>query len=252
VDPAVRSEHFEWGFALRRRKIVRVRRVGYLTAFGSALALALAPVMVAIKYMTGWAIIPEPFWVPAARAVLASWFPNATPPQLWTFFGTAYSIGLLLMLVGFVALERHLKGRTALQQTGYWLVVAGLLLVLPGDAIHSWTWHQNGLTVPTPGTNPVANTAYAVHMMGMNLIMVGTAVLGYTALRRRTLAPWLASALLLVFPAALVASLGLLPTTPSGALWLLSAVMVACGVLMARGRAASMSGAGSRLGPGPS
>ena len=97
-------------------------------------------------------------------------------------------------------------------------------------------------SAPTPGTNPVANTAYAVHMMGMNFIMLGAAVLGSTALRRRTLARWLASALALVFPGALVASLGLLPTTPSGALWLLSVVMAFCGVQLARGRAASMNG----------
>jgi hypothetical protein len=29
----------------------------------------------------------------------------------------------------------------------------GLALVLPGDTIHTWTWHWNGLTTPTPGSN---------------------------------------------------------------------------------------------------
>ncbi len=116
------------------------------------------------------------------------------------------------------------------------MVVTGLVLVIPGDAIHSLTWHQHGLTVPTPGTNPVANTAYAVHMMGMNVVMAGTLVLGVTALRRRTLARWVAWLFLLVFPAALFASLVLLPTTPSGALWLFAVLMGACGYLVARGR----------------
>ncbi len=36
--------------------------------------------------------------------------------------------------------------------------MAGPFLVIVGDAVHTATWHQNGLTIPTPGTNPVANT----------------------------------------------------------------------------------------------
>jgi hypothetical protein len=140
------------------------RWIGYPTMVGGALALALAVPMVAIKYMTGWDIIPEPFWVPAAKAGLAAMFADAPPAQLWVAFGTAYSIALILVLGGLVALAPDLQGRTRAQRAGYWLVVGGLALVLPGDAIHSWTWHQNGLTIPTPGTNPTANTAYAVHI----------------------------------------------------------------------------------------
>jgi hypothetical protein len=151
-------------------------------------------------------------------------------------FGTVYSIGLTLVLGGLVALAADLKGRTGVQRIGYWQVVGGLLLVLPGDAIHTWTWHQNGLTVPTPGSNPIANTAYAAHMMGMNFVMVGSLLLGVGALRRRTLAPWVAWMFALVFPAALLASLLMLPTTPSGALWLFSTLMALCGYHVGRGR----------------
>ena len=203
---------------------------------GGALALALAPLLVAVKYMTGWAIIPEPFWVPAVRDALADIFPTATPAALWMGFGTAYSAALLMMTCGLVVLAPQLQGRTRAQRAGYWLVLSGLALVLPGDAIHSWTWHQNGLTIPTPGTNPVANTAYAAHMMGMNLVMAGSLVIGITALRRRTLTRWVAWLFALVFPAALFASLVLLPTTPSGALWLFSILMGLCGYRLARGR----------------
>jgi hypothetical protein len=198
---------------------------------------------VAIKYKTGRAIGPEPFWVPAARAWLAAAFPDTTPARLWTGFGTGYSVALLLMLTGVLALGRYLKGRTRAQQAGYWLLTGGLALVLPGDAIHTWTWHQNGLAVPTPGSNPVANTAYAAHMMGMNLVMVGSLVLGATALRRRTLAPWVGWMFALMFPGALLASLALLPTTPSGALWIFSLLMGACGYLTARGRASRLGAA---------
>jgi hypothetical protein len=214
----------------------RSRMIGFLMVLGGTLAVALAVPMVAIKYMTGWAIIPEPFWVPTIRAWLTTLFPATTPAALWTGFGTAYTVALLLVLAGFVALRASLEGRHRFQQAGYWLIVGGLTLVVPGDAIHSWTWHQNGLTVPTPGTNPVANTAYAVHMMGMNFVMLGSLILGITALRHRTLARWVAWAFTLVFPGALLASAGVLPTTPSGALWLLCSLMSLCGWLVAGDR----------------
>ncbi|MGH7614593.1 MAG: hypothetical protein ACREMW_11215 [Gemmatimonadales bacterium] len=217
-------------------KTAKLRGIGYLTMVGGAFAFALAPSMVAIKYMTGWAIIPEPFWVSAVKAWFAGAFMTATPAVLWMAFGTGYSIALLLVFCGLVALAPDLKGRTSVQRASYWLVVGGLALVLPGDAIHSWTWHQNGLTIPTPGSNPTANTAYAAHMMGMNFLMVGSLLLGITALRRRTLVRWLAWMFALVFPAALLASLTLLPTTPSGALWLFSVLMGLCGYQVARGR----------------
>jgi hypothetical protein len=203
---------------------------------GAASALALAPAMVAIKYMTGWAIIPEPFWVPAVKAWLAATFPAATPAELWTGFGTGYSVALLSMLGGLLGMAPQLKGTRRAQQAGYWLLTAGLALVLPGDAIHSWTWHQNGLTIPTPGSNPIANTAYAAHMMGMNFVMLGSLLLGGTILRRRTAARWVGWMLVLVCPAAIFASVSLLPTTPSGALWLFNVLMIACGYLVARGR----------------
>jgi hypothetical protein len=75
----------------------------------------------------------------------------------------------------------------------------------------------------------VANTVYAVHMMGMNLVMVGSLTIGVSALRRKFLAPWLAWSFLLVFTAAALASITFLPTTPSGALWLLSGTVGLCG-----------------------
>jgi hypothetical protein len=141
------------------------------------------------------------------------------------------------MLVGLVELSRQLRdARGRLHTRGYWILLAGLCMVIPGDAIHTWTWHQHGLTTPTPGTNPLANTAYAVHMMGMNFIMVGALMVGVSALRRKFLAPWLAWSFVLVFPSAVVASLTALPTTPSGALWLFSLMMAVCGYCLATGR----------------
>ena len=116
------------------------------------------------------------------------------------------------------------------RKTGYLAVVGGAL------CLHSWTWHHNGLTIPTPGTNPLANTAYAVHMMGMNLLMIGSTWSGIVSLRRKVLAPWLAWAFILVFPGALVASALLLPTTPSGALWWFSTMVIVAGYFLASGQ----------------
>lgn len=144
---------------------------------------------------------------------------------------------MVLMFTGAVGLLREIKTRTGhVQPRSLWLVVAGLCLVIVGDAIHTLTWHQNGLTTPTPGTNPIANTAYAVHMMGMNFVIVGTFATGVIGLRKRILVPWLAWLFLMVAPSAVLMSVTLLPTTPSGALALFSVGMIALGYSFAVGK----------------
>src|SRR5262245_44880621 len=130
--------------------------VGYAAIAGGVMGLLLAPILVIIKYMTGWAVIPRPTWVPAAQKTLGGLLSFETPSKLWMAYGSLYTLALLLMLAGLVGLYPHLRtadGRAP--SKGFWILVAGLCLVIPGDAVHSWTWHQNGLTVPTPGTNPV-------------------------------------------------------------------------------------------------
>ena len=44
--------------------------IGSAAMAGGALGLLLAPIMVIIKYMTGWAIVPEPGWVKPGQQVL--------------------------------------------------------------------------------------------------------------------------------------------------------------------------------------
>jgi hypothetical protein len=210
--------------------------IGYVAMAGGILGLLLAPIMVIIKYMTGWAVVPEPIWVRPAQEALGGLLRFATPPGLWMAYGSAYTAALLFMLVGLLGLSgymRNAQGR--LQTKAYWILLAGLCMVIAGDAIHTWTWHQNGLTTPTPGTNPLANTAYAVHMMGMNFLMVGSMTVGVSALRRKFLARWLAWSFVMIFPSAVVSSITILPTTPSGALWLFSLMMMACGYFLATG-----------------
>ena len=212
--------------------------VGYLAIAGGVLGLALAPLMVIIKYMTGWNVIPQPAWVAAVRDALGPLLQFGQPPALWMTYGSIYTIALLLMLTALIGMSDHLRdAHGRVQSKGYWIVVLGLCMVIPGDAIHTWTWHQNGLTTPTPGTNPVANTAYAVHMMGMNFVMAGSMIIGVSALRRKFLAPWLAWSYVAIFPAAVIASITILPTTPSGALWWFSVMMIVCGWYTVTGKA---------------
>jgi hypothetical protein len=72
-------------------------------------------------------------------------------------------------------------------------------------------------------------------MMGMNVLLVGALVTGVSALRRRLLPRGVAWLFVLVAPGAVVMSLTLLPTSPSGGLWVFSAAMVVVGVVLVRG-----------------
>lgn len=213
------------------------RGIGHLAMAGGVLSVALAPIMVIIKYMTGWDIIRKPAWVDPVQAALGDLLTFAPPHALWTTYGSVYTVALVLLFIGLLGIVGHLRRHYGgLPVKGLWLVVAGLALVIPSDAIHSWTWHQDGLRTPMPGTNPLPNAAYAVHMMGMNLVMIGSMWTGIVAVRRQLLAPWLAWSFAMVFPGALFASTVLLPTTPSGALWWFSIIVLVSGYFLATGQ----------------
>lgn len=202
----------------------------WITMTGGTLALLLAPIMVIIKYMTGWNIIPEPQWINPISSYLEPLFSFAPATQLWTFYGSLYSIALFMMISGFWLLWKPIKAsRSRWLQAGFAVFFIGLVLVLGGDFVHSITWHQNGITVPTPGSNLVANTGYAVGMMGMNFILIGSLILGITALRGHYLPKWLAWSLILITPSAPLLSTTLLPTTPSGGLLLFALISLFLG-----------------------
>lgn len=223
---------------------MRSQVAGGVTIAGGLLGVLLAPIMVMVKYLTGWSVVPEPFWIDGVQPALGRLLTFSSPVGLWVIYGRAYTLALLLMLVGLLALVLQIKkvaGRV--QPKGLWILMLGLVLVVIGDAIHTATWHQNGLKVPTPGTNPVANTAYAAHMMGMNLVMVGSLATGISALRNRLLSTWLAWFFVLIAPSAVVLSLTLLPTTPSGALAVFSLGMMALGYSLAFGRPSCLAAA---------
>ena len=203
---------------------------GYAAIIGGVLAVVLAPIMVIIKYMTGWAIVTKPAWIDIISPAIDVLFSFGTPVELWVVYGLIYSVALLLMSIGLISLWRMIKGKAnKTQKISYLILLFGFLLILVGDAVHTATWHQNGLTIPTPGTNPVANTGYAAGMMGMNLVLIGSMVFGISALRKKLIAPWLAWLFILISPSAPAISLTLLPTSPSGGLLLFSIMLVLLG-----------------------
>lgn len=192
-------------------------RAGVLLA--GTVALALGPVMVAIKYLTGWRIIPVPWWVDALGA-MESLQRLGPATRLWTAFGSVYAVALAVLLAGLVRWRGSLGGETGTAgRLAHGVAVLGLAMTVMGDAVHSWLWYRTGIAIPTPGSDPLPNRAYAVHMMGMNLFMLGTLALGIVRLRARSAPQWLSWGLVAILPAAVLASVTWLPTTPSGALW---------------------------------
>lgn len=220
------------------RPAAKTRAAGNAAIVGGLLGLALAPFMVMVKYLTGWSIIPEPFWIAFAKPALGRLLTFGSPVEMWVVYGSLYTVALVLIFAGLLTFTLQLRRSMGeAEPWGFWLLLAGLAMVIVGDAVHTATWHQNGLTVPTPGTNPVANTGYAVQMMGMNLVLIGACWAGVSGLRRKLFAPWLGWGFVFVTPAAVLLSLTLLPTAPSGGLWWLSGMMIPLGFTLRRGRA---------------
>src|SRR5687767_12756155 len=94
---------------------------GYLAMVGGILGLVLAPILVIIKYMTGWAVVPKPIWVGGAQEALGALLDFATPAGLWMGYGSAYTIALSLMLLGLVGLSGQMRDAEGRVQTkGYW------------------------------------------------------------------------------------------------------------------------------------
>src|SRR5512134_3619805 len=125
------------------------RVAGIVAIAGGALGVLLGPVMVIVRYMTGWSVVPEPAWVSVLRPALGEWLTFASPVGLWVFYGRLYTVALVLMLAGLVPLALRMSARDGrMRPAGLWILIAGLCLVIPGDAVHTATWHQNGLTVP--------------------------------------------------------------------------------------------------------
>lgn len=89
-----------------------VRRAGSAAVVGGLLGIAVTPLMVIVKYSTGWAIIPEPAWVSSVRRAVEPLISFATPVQLWIVYGSIYTLALVLMLTGLLALRSRVTSTT--------------------------------------------------------------------------------------------------------------------------------------------
>ena len=90
----------------------RSRIAGTASIVGGVMGVLLAPILVIVKYMTGWAIIPEPSWIAVARPALEGLLSIATPVGLWMVYGSLYTVALLLMFAGLLALAMRIRERT--------------------------------------------------------------------------------------------------------------------------------------------
>jgi len=216
----------------------RRRLAGLAALAGGLLGVAIAPLMVMVKYATGWSILPRPAWEPVARRAVEPLVTFASPVALWVFYGAIYTAALLLMLTGALALRAGLAGRMGRAGgIAFWVMLAGFGLVIPGDALHTATWHLGGLTVPRPGNHPIATLGMSMTMLGMPLVIAGAFAFGIVALRRRLLPAWQGAAFVAAAVGAVLMPMTLMPAVPSGALWIFSALMAALGARLATGRA---------------
>ena len=210
---------------------------GAAAIVGGALGVLVGPVMVIVKYLTGWAIVPEPAWISAAKPALGSILSFATPVGLWVFYGRIYTAALLLMLAGIVALALQIRARTGrVRPLGLWVLIAGLCLVIPGDAVHTATWHAE-----RPHGSDARNESRRQHGLrdphdGDELRSRGRGDDRHLGAAEGDAPACLAWLLLLVTPFAVGLSLTILPTTPGGALWMFSFLMIAVGCSLVFGR----------------
>lgn len=111
---------------------------GTAAIIGGVMGAILAPFMVIVKYLTGWSVIPEPSWIAAATPALGGLLDFTTPVRLWVVYGSLYTLALILMLAGLLALAIRTGERSGrVRPTGLWILIAGLCLVIPGDAVHT-------------------------------------------------------------------------------------------------------------------
>lgn len=209
------------------------RGAGLAAVVGGCLGLAVTPLMVLVKYSTGWAIIPEPAWVASARPALEPLLSFASPVRLWILYGSLYSLALLLMLGGVMALRSRPGGAPSRGWTAaWWGLFAGLVMVLVGDAVHTGSWHLGGATVPRANLNPIASAGISIEYLGLPLVFVSSFVLGLLSIRGARL-PLAASILLLAAaPGGVFLTVTQLPAMPSGSLSIFSVLMIVLGSLL--------------------
>jgi hypothetical protein len=206
------------------------RLAGVAAMTGGILALAVTPLLVIVKYSTGWNIIPAPAWEGLVRPAVEPLVTFATPVQLWIVYGSIYTLALVLMYAGVWALRaRVMPAPSWLAKVSLWVLLGALSLVIVGDAIHTATWHLGGATVPRPRINAAASLGISMSYLGIPLVFVSSFILGGTALRARFLPRTIAILLLAVAPGGMFLTATQIPAMPSGSLSVFAVMMTVWG-----------------------
>jgi hypothetical protein len=199
-----------------------IRWGGLAAMLGSLIGLLLAPIITSAYYLLENGAGRTPPWEPALGALLGPLFAFASPDAVYATYGKVYILVFSGFLLGLVACRARRRGHASrLEEWGYRLSLAGVAFNLLGN-IGDY-WYRGGL-----GESGVDTLGFLLGtVLGLLLLVAGSALLGIGLLRAGT-APRL-GALLLVLALPGIALLTLLGfgNAPSGpALWFCFAWLV--------------------------
>ena len=155
-----------------------VRWGGMGAVVGSALGIAVAPVITSAYSLTEDGAGQSPPWEPAMSNLLRPLFEFASPEGVYATYGKLYFLVFLGLLLGLLALRARQRGRGGrLEEWGLRLSLLGVILNLFGNIPDYWfgedTWLEGlGFLVGT--------------VLGLLLLVVGSTMLGISLLRSGT------------------------------------------------------------------
>ena len=199
-----------------------IRWGGLAAMFGSLIGLVLAPIITSAYSLLEDGAGQTPSWEPALGALLGPLFAFASPAVVYTTYGKLYLLVFLGFLLGLVALRARRSAHAGrLEQWGYRLSLAGFALNLMGN-IGDY-WYRGGV-----GDSGVDTLGFLLGtVLGLLLLVAGSALLGIGLLRAGTaprLGAWL---LVLALPGIALLTLLGFGNAPSGpALWFCFAWLV--------------------------
>ncbi len=199
-----------------------IRWGGLAAMLGSLIGFLLAPIITsAYSHLENGAGRTPP-WEPALGALLGPLFAFASPDVVYATYGKLYLLVFLGFLLGLVALRTRRSAHAGrLEQWGYRLSLTGLALNLLGN-IGDY-WYRGGV-----GESGVDTLGFLLGtVLGLLLLVAGSALLGIGLLRAGTvprLGAWL---LVLASPGIALLTLLGFGNAPSGpALWFCFAWLV--------------------------
>src|SRR5918994_4908691 len=188
-----------------------IRWGGLAAMLGSLIGLVLAPINTSAYALSENGAGQTPPWEPALGALLGPLFAFASPEAVYASYGKLYLLVFSGFLLGLVALRARRRGHAGrLEHWGYRLCLAGFALNLMGN-IGDY-WYRGGV-----GESEVDALGYLLGtVLGLLLLVAGSALLGIGLLRAGTpphLGAWL---LVLALPGIALLTLLGFGNAPSG------------------------------------